>query len=128
MFSHLGLNVTDLALAKKYYDDVMPLLGFEAHSVPHDQLAYRQAGRAAPVIFFQQVSAPSTYSRDSVGLQHLAFALNERAAVDAVHAAVRARGGTVLHEPRLFPEYSPNYYATFWLDPFGFMLEALCVR
>ena len=29
-------------------------------------------------------------------------------------------------EPQHFPEYPPPYYATFWLDPFGFMLEAVC--
>ena len=33
---------------------------------------------------------------------------------------------TVLHEPRVFPEYPQPYYATFWLDPHGFMLEAVC--
>jgi hypothetical protein len=32
----------------------------------------------------------------------------------------------VLHAPQEFPEYAPPYFATFWLDPFGFMLEAVC--
>jgi hypothetical protein len=35
-------------------------------------------------------------------------------------------GGEVLHIPRTFPQFPPPYYATFWLDPFGFMLEAVC--
>jgi len=37
-------------------------------------------------------------------------------------------GDEVLHEPREFTEYPPPYYAAFWLDPFGFMLEAVCHR
>lgn len=32
----------------------------------------------------------------------------------------------MLHEPQEFPEYPPLHYATFWLDPFGLMLEAVC--
>jgi len=33
---------------------------------------------------------------------------------------------TVVRAPQAFPQYPPPYYATFWLDPFGFMLEAVC--
>ena len=35
-------------------------------------------------------------------------------------------GSDVVHPPREFPDYPPPYYATFWLDPFGIMLEAVC--
>lgn len=33
---------------------------------------------------------------------------------------------TVIHPPRHFPQYPGHYYATFWLDPFGIKLEAVC--
>ena len=39
------------------------------------------------------------------------------------YAAMERR---VLHEPQHFPQYPQPYLATFWLDPFGFMLEAVC--
>ena len=32
-------------------------------------------------------------------------------------------GGEVLHPPQVFPQ---PYFATFWLDPWGLMLEAVC--
>lgn len=35
-------------------------------------------------------------------------------------------GGSVVHEPQVFPQYPQPYFATFWLDPWGFMLEAVC--
>ncbi len=28
--------------------------------------------------------------------------------------------------PQEWPQYPPPYFATFWLDPFGIMLEAVC--
>ena len=37
-----------------------------------------------------------------------------------------ARGAEILHEPRLWPEYGPNYYAVFIRDPAGNNLELKC--
>ena len=34
--------------------------------------------------------------------------------------------GDVLHAPRAFPEYGPDCYATYFLDPHGFKLEVVC--
>jgi glyoxylase I family protein len=57
------------------------------------------------------------------GLHHLAFAVESREDVDRVHEQVVGAGGEVLHAPRLWPEYHPEYYATFFLDPDGFRIE-----
>jgi catechol 2,3-dioxygenase-like lactoylglutathione lyase family enzyme len=65
-------------------------------------------------------------SREAAGLQHLAFIVPTRSAVERVHELVLELGSEVLHPPREFPEYPQPYYATFWLDPHGFMLEAVC--
>ena len=43
----------------------------------------------------------------------------------AADAAVAA-GAAVLHEPRLWPEYHPNYYGAFVRDPDGNNVEAVC--
>ena len=51
-----------------------------------------------------------------------------RRAVHDVHAWAVERGADILHEPQEFPQYHEGYYATFWLDPHGFMLEAVCHR
>ena len=48
--------------------------------------------------------------------------------MDAAHTAVAAAGGEVLHAPRLWPQYHPEYYATFFLDPDGFRLEVAASR
>ena len=64
------------------------------------------------------------------GLQHLAFMVRTRSAVAAVHAVLTELAGQfdgpVLHEPQVFPQYPKPYFATFWLDPWGIMLEAVC--
>lgn len=129
MLGHIGVNVHELARAKTYYDSIMPLLGFEPHLVAVDQFAYRRmGGKPGTYIFFYPALAAAPYSRHRPGLQHLAFTVESRAAVHAVYIKVQALGSEVIHAPRLFPQYRPSYYATFWLDPEGFMLEAVCLR
>jgi catechol 2,3-dioxygenase-like lactoylglutathione lyase family enzyme len=127
VLGHIGLGVPDLAGAQAYYDDLLPLLGFETFLVADDQCAYKPVdGRPGTYLFFYPAADPMPYSRDRTGLQHLAFMVRSRGDVDRVHRHVLTVAGRVIHEPRVFPEYPPPYYATFWLDPFGIMLEAVC--
>ena len=129
MLGHIGVNVRDLVQAKAYYDGLMPLLGFEPFIAAADQFAYRPINsKPGTFLFFYPALEEAPYSRHHPGLQHLAFMVESRAAVHAVHAKALALSSEVVHPPRLFPQYRPHYYATFWLDPEGFMLVAGCVR
>jgi catechol 2,3-dioxygenase-like lactoylglutathione lyase family enzyme len=56
----------------------------------------------------------------------VAFAAADRAAVRSFFAAAAGTGAEVLHEPRLWPEYHPNYYGAFVRDPDGNNVEAVC--
>ena len=51
--------------------------------------------------------------------------VESRAIVREAHQWARAQNAEIVDEPREFPEYG-QHYATFWLDPHGFMLEAVC--
>ncbi|HTI74371.1 MAG TPA: VOC family protein [Mycobacterium sp.] len=127
MLGHIGLNVPELDAARRYYATVMPLLGFETFLDADDEFAYRPAaGKPGTYLFFYPSAEQSPYSRHQTGLQHLAFMVRTRSAVTAVHDAVVELGSRVLHEPRVFPQYPQPYFATFWLDPWGLMLEAVC--
>ena len=81
-------------------------------------------------MFFYPSAEKARYSRHQTRLQHLAFMVRSRTAVNDIHQVIaelrRKFGGRVLHEPQHFPQYPEPYYATFWLDPWGFMLEAVC--
>jgi catechol 2,3-dioxygenase-like lactoylglutathione lyase family enzyme len=127
VLGHLGLNVPDLRAAEAYYDALMPLFGYESFMTNEDAIAYMPSeGKRGTYLFFYESLHPGAYSRDGVGLQHLAFVVPTRAAVHAVHRHVVDMHGEVLHPPQEWPQYPPPYFATFWLDPFGFMLEAVC--
>lgn len=121
------MSVPDLLTAKAYYDDLMPLVGFEEYFTAEDRFAYRPvAGKPGTFLFFYPASTLTPYDRDAVGLQHLAFVVRRRSQVHRVHDLAVERGDSVLHRPQAFPQYPPPYFATFWLDPHGFKLEAVC--
>ncbi len=127
MLGHLGVNVPDLERASAYYGPLMPLLGYEPFLTAEDALAFMPvAGTRGAYVFLYEATEAGTYSHGRTGLQHLAFIVPTRGAVHEVHAHVTAGGSPVLHPPREWPEYPPPYFATFWLDPFGIMLEAVC--
>ena len=129
MLGHLGVNVSDLDQARAYYAQLMPLLGFELYRNDPDQFAYRRAGgKPGTYIFFYPALEVSHFSRHHTGLQHLAFIVPSREAVHAVHAKVQELGSAVIHPPQEFTQYHPGYYATFWHDLDGIMLEAVCHR
>jgi catechol 2,3-dioxygenase-like lactoylglutathione lyase family enzyme len=129
MIDHLGINVPDLARAKAYYDALMPLLGFEPFVVGDDQFSYRPAGgKTGTYFFFYPTLEAGDYSRHRIGLQHLAFYVRSRQVVrDALAKAIELGSERIL-EAQVFPQYHANYYAAFWYDPHGFMLEAVCHR
>lgn len=119
---HFGIGVPDVAAAKAYYDEFMPLVGY----MPYFGTGYVPTDWKGAQIFLYPTLEGGTYSRHRIGLQHIAFLVPTRAHVHRVHDWARGRGHEILHEPKPFPEYGKHCYATFFLDPHGFMLEAVC--
>jgi catechol 2,3-dioxygenase-like lactoylglutathione lyase family enzyme len=119
---HFGLGVPNVEAAKTYYDKLMPMLGFQSCFGN----GYCPTDWQGAQLFLYPVSDDDAYSRDRIGLQHIAFLVSTRAEVDAIHEWVRSRGEEVLHPPRVFPQFGEHYYATYFLDPHGFKLEVVC--
>jgi catechol 2,3-dioxygenase-like lactoylglutathione lyase family enzyme len=126
---HIGIGVPDLAAAKRYYDALMPILGLRQWfpTGPEGSFNYGPDGALGPQLFFYQALEPDTHSRHGTGLQHISFLVASRTIVREAHEWAREQDAEIVHEPRDFPEYG-QHYATFWLDPHGFMLEAVCHR
>lgn len=132
MLGHLGINVADLAVTRRYWDGIVDVLGFEPFLAAEDQFAYRpRDGRRGTYLFFYPAPAGGGGPAPGLdgsgpGLQHLAFMVPTRRAVHAALDRAVELGSPVLEQPRTFPEYPQPYYAAFWRDPSGLMLEAVC--
>jgi catechol 2,3-dioxygenase-like lactoylglutathione lyase family enzyme len=113
-FYRVVLGLGEPALFEGERGEVIHYLRFPAHG--SGSLGLRQASEEQPF----ELYAP--------GLHHIAFAVDSRSDVDAVHTAAHAAGATVLHAPREWPQYRSDYYATFFLDPDGFRIEVATAR
>ena len=124
---HIGIGVPDLAAAKRYYDELMPILGLRAWFATTEagEFNYGPDGGLGPQIFFYQALEPDPHSRHATGLQHLSFMVPSPAIVREAHEWAMRQNTEVVHAPRQFPEYG-QHYATYFLDPHGFMLEVVC--
>ena len=125
---HIGIGVPDLAAAKAYYDELMAVLGLREwfDTGAGGPLNYGPDGAQGTQLFFYQAEKPGTYSRHETGLHHLGFLVASRAVVREAHQWALARDAVVLDEPQEFRQYGEHCFATYWLDPHGIKLEAVC--
>ena len=119
---HFGLGVPDVPVAKAYYDEFMPMVGY----MPYFGTGYVPTNWQGAQLFLYPTVEEGPYSRHRTGLQHISFLVPTREDVQRVHDWAQARGHEILHAPRAFPEYGKNCFATYFLDLHGFMLEAVC--
>lgn len=126
---HLNLPVRDLPRAVAFYEAALAPLGIGTLIVvPAAPGASQKAMHAfgvSPKPFFWLVKS----GRDDLGYDedtHVAFTADDRAAVDAFHAAALAAGATTLRPPGVWAEYHADYYGAFVSDPDGVNLEAVC--
>ena len=130
---HLDLDCRDLKASLAFYAAVFGPLGLEPpHLVPGErgeQIHYLRFPRAGSgSLGLRQSLVEQKFDLYAPGLHHFAFAVDSRDEVDDVHDRAAAAGSEILHAPRLWPQYHPAYYATFFLDPDGLRLEVAASR
>jgi catechol 2,3-dioxygenase-like lactoylglutathione lyase family enzyme len=119
MLDHVSIQCADVAASTSFYDAVLAPLGGVRVMDFGDVVGY---GVPPMPDFWVGPQATGDGFRES----HVAFTAPDRAAVVAFFDAAVAAGAEVLHEPRLWPEYHPNYFGAFVRDPDGNNVEAVC--
>src|ERR1019366_7838248 len=109
-------------MAQAIASQLQPVVSLAGGTRPFDTpnlIGYPLPGQPAQLFF--------SLATDPGGRQtHLALRVEDEATVRLVHEFATAAGAEILHEPRLWPEYGPDYYAVFTRDPAGNNLELKC--
>lgn len=123
MLDHVGILVADWNKAKAFYDAAFAPMGITLlNQVPEQFTGGVKVGgygKAKPDFWL-------TESEEVGPGRHYAFSAASRAEVDAFYAAAIATGGKDNGAPGLRPQYHPNYYGAFVIDPDGNNVEAVC--
>jgi glyoxylase I family protein len=130
---HVDLVCRDLDRSLAFYAQVLGPLGltepFLMEGERGEQIHYlRFPTPMSGSIGLRQAFQEQEFLLYAPGLHHVAFTVASREDVDAAYAAAVAADAEILHPPRSWPEYHPQYYATFFLDPDGFRLEVSASR
>lgn len=125
---HIYITVSDLNRSERFYDQVLlGVLGFR-------KSRFALGGDAHIQYFnrhFGYVLRPSRnqcqHDSYSPGLHH--FCLRVESIPEVVTVADQLRSlGIAATEARLYPEYAPDHWATFFSDPDGLRLEVTNYR
>ena len=121
MLDHVGFAVSDYDRSKAFYAQALAPLGLSLLMEPIAQAA--GFGRDGKPFFWIEARGEAV-----AGRLHIAFAVDDRATVDAFHSAALAAGATDNGAPGVRAIYHPNYYGGYVLDPDGHNIEAVCHR
>jgi catechol 2,3-dioxygenase-like lactoylglutathione lyase family enzyme len=119
MLDHLSIQCADLGAASEFYDTVLAPLGGGRILDFGTVIGY---GVGQKPTFWLGPLADDGPNREV----HVAFVAPDRGAVRAFFDAAVGAGAEGLHEPRVWPEYHPDYYGAFVRDPDGNNVEAVC--
>jgi catechol 2,3-dioxygenase-like lactoylglutathione lyase family enzyme len=121
VIDHFGINCTDWAKSKEFYDSVLGVLGYSRQMDYQVAIGYGSEGK--PDFWIADASAG-----DAGGPNreiHVAFHAADADAVQAFYDTALSLGAESLHAPRLWPEYHPGYFGAFVRDPDGNNVEAV---
>ena len=119
--SHVSVGVNDLARARSFYDPLMQILGLEIRQADGESVDYGTRDALSYSLETPVDGKPATAGNGV----HVAFDAGNRTTVDLFYHEALLRGGKDAGPPGLRPEYGPDYYGAFVLDPDGNKIEAV---
>ncbi len=117
MLDHVGLLVSDYEKSKRFFVQALAPLGYQL--LMEHPISGGGFGRGVKPDFWIKEGEPSSAI-------HVAFASDDRKAVNAFYEAAISAGSRDNGPPGPRTEYHPGYYGAFVLDPDGNNIEAVC--
>ncbi|MEN3016869.1 MAG: VOC family protein [Candidatus Methanosuratincola petrocarbonis] len=126
---HLGIEVSNVAASRKFYDALLGSLGFrligesERHAGYSDGSTQIWIAESAP----RRVLRLPPSGEEEVVSEHIAFLVGDRGSVDRVSSVMERKGFSPLFPPEAHPEFSEGYYAASFEDPDHCVIEIYAV-
>lgn len=125
MIDHMGVSASDFEVSRRFYDAALGAIGARVVM----EVTPAMTGGIYHGIGYGKHGKPDFWLSNGgpkgSGI-HIAFVAENRAEVDAFHAAAMAAGGRDNGAPGLRAHYHPGYYGAFVYDPDGINVEAVC--
>ena len=116
MIAYSTLGVNDMTRAIAFYDAVFAPLGAVRETTSQTWTGYCRAGERGRFFLTRPFDRAAATSGNGT---MLAFLAEDRAAIDAFHAAALANGGSDEGPPGVREGMNPVFYAAYVRDPDG---------
>lgn len=122
---HLGIEVSDVAASRKFYDALFGSLGFRLVGESGEYAGYSDGStqvwiaRSSP----RRVLRLPPTGEEEVVSEHVAFLVEGRGEVDRVSSEMERNGFKPLFPPEMHPEFVEGYYAASFEDPDHCVIE-----
>lgn len=132
IIDHIQVTVKNMAAAEPFYDQLMPLFGYDlsqkvsAVLSEHDLYVVEYLH---PQMDFGICSPRTAFADEDIhrrkpgAVHHIAFRASSRAEIDELYLKIVAIGAQIIAPPKIYLEHGPNYYALFFKDPDGIKYE-----
>jgi len=132
IIDHIGITIKDLKVAEAFYDQLMPILGFDIDqkskgSVPAHEFDVVEYFH--PLLIFAINSPRQAFKSDTIhrrkpgALHHLAFKATSCEEIDQLYPQIKAIGANIVDPPKYYPQHGESYYALFFKDLEGIKYE-----
>lgn len=137
IIDHIQITVQDLDRAEKFYDKLLPILGFDLNKklrgrVDANDFDVIEYAHEILIIGFNsprpEVKDDPPHRRRPGALHHLAFRAESEEEVDRVYDEIKSLKFEFLEPPRLYPQHGDHYYALFFKDTEGIKWEVMMER
>ena len=125
-FDHMDIYVSDLARSAAFWGPLLELLGWEKGGQSDSAVMWQGAGVQLFFVRTEPDFLAAGYHRKRVGLNHLAFAVKDRAELEAVLEHVRAAGAKLLYRDGI--EETKTQHRLFFEDPDRIKVEVVAPR
>ena len=119
---HLSISVSDGTKSKDFYDKLFTELQWETVDEGEEYAGYSDGSFTLWIIPAENKIAEKHHFK-SVGFHHFSIRASQKQAIDQIYQWCLKHKIEVVDPPKSYPEYSPNYYAVFFLDPDGMKIE-----
>lgn len=118
---HVGLNVSDLARSKRFYQQVFGFDVMAESNAAGQEFAFLAQGKALVLTLWRQSS--ESFAKDRAGLHHLSFQVESIDQLKAAEQRLRDLGAAIHHGGIVPHSEGADSGGVFFEDPDGIRLE-----
>ncbi len=130
--AHIEINISNLSVSKKFYSKILGQLGWELVTSTDSSVCFKAPDKThLYLIQTQDEYLNENFHRKNIGLNHIAFRVDSKDAVDKLSAYLDTEAILKLYQGTS-KDYSKKYgtkeyYAIFFEDPDRIKLEVVYV-